>query len=191
MGVEWLGVAILLGIVFGGLLGSLLLGASATVRHRRRAWTVLRRAAAFAALWWILTDGTVGSWPIGMAGVVLATALSLRMLPPAGMRFTITGVPRFLAFFVWHAMKSGVQVALMALRPRLDLHPAILEFDLHLPDDSARLFLASTLSLLPGTLSCGLDGSRLFLHVLDGRGANDAAVLAAEARVADLFRVAK
>lgn len=162
--------------------------APAPLKRRRVASAVLRRIAVFAALWWILTEGDIRSWPAGLAGSALAVGLSLRLLPPSGKRFVFTRVPHFLAFFSLSAMKSGVQVAAMALRPRLDLHPAIVEIDLRLSDGDARLFLASTLSLLPGTLSCGLDGSRLQLHVLDGRRSIEPQVRATEARVAALFR---
>lgn len=147
----------------------------------------LGRAALFGALWWLLTGGDGRGWGPGLAAVALALAASWRLRPPAAGRFSIMRLPRFLAFFLGMSLKSGLQVAAMALRPRLDLHPGMFALDLRLPEPAARVFLANTLNVLPGTLSSGLDGNRLLLHVLDRRQPIEREVRRAEARVAHLF----
>jgi len=43
---------------------------------------LLWRAALFALLWWAFTDGRHGSWMVGGVSVAVATAFSLRLLPP-------------------------------------------------------------------------------------------------------------
>lgn len=148
---------------------------------------IVRRTALFAALWLVLTGGVAGSWGIGLAAIALATVLSMRLVKLSSSGFGIAAAARFLAFFVWQAIRSGAQVAIMALRPRMDLRPAIIDLELRLRDEHARLFLASTLNLLPGTLSCALEGQRLTLHVLDARRFTEPEVRAAEARVAGLY----
>lgn len=151
---------------------------------------VALRAPLFVAIWWVLTGGESGAWLFGAVVVAFASALSLYLLPPgAPRRFSIIGLLEFLVFFLLQSMKAGGQVAWMAMRPRLDLDPAIVEIPLRLPDDAQRIFLAASLSLLPGTLSAGLDGNRLQLHVLDRRRPIEAAVRNVEARVARMFRV--
>lgn len=155
------------------------------------AWLSFFRGAIFTGLWWILTEGRAGFWPIGVAGVALATLLSLQLMPSTRKRVSIVRIPRFVAYFLWRAMKGGAQVAAMAMRPRLDLHPGVVELDLRLPDQGARILLASILSLLPGTLSCGLEGKRLSLHVLDDRGPIEAEVRDAEAQVCALLGSAR
>lgn len=180
MTLEWLVAAIVCAVL-------LIAGMRLVPAHRHVAGSVLFRAAIFALLWWILTEGHAGFWPLGVAGVALATLLSVQLIPPAQNRFSLARLPHFFLFFLWSAFKGGTQVAAMALRPRLDLHPAILELELRLPDEGARMFLATTLSLLPGTLSCALEGRRLSLHILDDRGPIEAEVRAAEAQVRALF----
>lgn len=166
------------------LLGSATGGPGAAMR------AILSRAVLACALWAVLTAGAPDSWGIGVPAVALAVALGMRLRRPGASAFFLSRLPRFLAFFLFKSIKSGLQVAAMALRPRLDLQPAMLEVELALSGESARVFLVSTLSLLPGTLSCGLDRQRLQLHVLDRRLPVWRDVRQAEAQVARLFGAA-
>lgn len=150
----------------------------------------LWRGALFALLWWALSDGRPGSWGVGSVAVALATAASLRLLPPVTTYVSRIGLVRFLIFFVRESLRGGVQVAWFALRPRLALKPGIHEIELRLPTGISRVLLANTLSLLPGTLSVELDGDRLCLHVLDDSAPIEAEVRTAETRLAQMLGLA-
>ncbi len=124
------------------------------------------RAALLALLWWVLTGGDAGSWLIGAPVIVGATVASLALLPAGGWRWSPAGVLRFVPFFLWQSLVGSVDVALRALRPGLPLHPTLLDYELRLPEKPARVFMANTISLLPGTLSAELEGRRLRVHTL-------------------------
>ena len=147
----------------------------------------LGRAALFALLWLALADARADSVVVGSASVVAATIASLWLSPPAATRVSPAGVLRFLAFFLVHSVHAGVQVAALALRPRPALRPGLKDVALRLPEGYARVLLANTLSLLPGTLAVGLDGARLRLHVLDVRAPTEAEVRRTETRIADML----
>ncbi|HYD96246.1 MAG TPA: Na+/H+ antiporter subunit E [Noviherbaspirillum sp.] len=149
----------------------------------------LLRTAFYAAVWASMTGSAGGSWGVGIISASLAAALSLRLHPPGARRLSLRGVPGFLVFFAVHSLRGGVQVAAVALSPRLDLRPAMLDIPLRLREEADQLFLAGFLSLMPGTLSAGLDHGRLQLHVLDRRNPVEDDVRAAEVRVAHLFGV--
>lgn len=151
---------------------------------------ILLRTVLLLGLWWILTGGVPDAWLIGSIAVVGAVAASLRLQPPGEYRFSIAGFLAFLVFFVVQSIKGGTQVAAMALRPRMDLHPDVLEIRLRLPHEVEQVFLAGTLNLLPGTLSAGLEENHLQLHVLDSRLPIEQEVRTAEERVAHLFGIA-
>ncbi|MDP3842285.1 MAG: Na+/H+ antiporter subunit E [Oxalobacteraceae bacterium] len=163
--------------------------AAGAPQHRNRVRSIALRTVLMSALWWVLTGGAAATWGLGVASVASAVAASLVLLPPRARSFSLSGLPGFLAFFLLQSVKAGVQVAAMALRPRPDLRPAVLEIRLQLPDQGARILLACTMTLLPGTLSFGLDGDRLLLHVLDRRMPNEQELRKAEARIARLFRI--
>lgn len=129
------------------------------------------------------------SWKIGIPMVAVAVWASLRLHPPGSNRFSVTALPGFALFFVFNSIKAGAQVALMALRPRIKLQPAILDIPLQLEDEAAQIFLASLLSLLPGTLSAGLVEGGLKLHVLDDRLPTKQSVLEAELQIARLLKL--
>jgi multicomponent Na+:H+ antiporter subunit E len=147
----------------------------------------LWRGTLLAGLWWALSDGRADSWGVGSVSVLAATILSLHLLPPVSTYVSRIGLLRFLFFFFVQSLRGGIQVAWFALRPHPGLRPGIHEIPLRLPDGIGRVLLANTLSLLPGTLSVGLEGSRLFLHVLDRQAPTEADVRHAEARVAQML----
>ena len=151
---------------------------------QRIARAVLWRGALFTGLWWVLAGGRADSWGVGGVSVILALAASLVLLPPAKGRFSPLGLAAFVGFFLVQSVKGGIQVAAMALRPRLDLAPVLLEVPITLPPGPARVLLINTLSLLPGALSVRIEGDRLRLHVLDRRRPNAAELRAAEAAIA-------
>jgi multicomponent Na+:H+ antiporter subunit E len=148
---------------------------------------LLWRAALFALLWWAFTDGRPGSWLVGGVSVALATAFSLRLLPPVMTYVSRIGLLRFLLFFFTQSLHGGIQVAWYALRPRLALRPGFHEIALRLPDGIGRVLLANALSLLPGTLSVELEGDRLCLHILDEQMPTETEVRTAEIHLAQML----
>lgn len=148
---------------------------------------LLWRSALLAGLWWALADGRPDSWGLGSVSILAAVILSLRLLPPVPTYVSRIGLLRFVVFFFYQSLRGGIQVAWFALRPRPGLRPGIREIPLRLPEGIGRVLLANTLSLLPGTLSVGLEGRRLFLHVLDETAPTEAQVRRAETRVAHML----
>ncbi|CAN7626647.1 Na+/H+ antiporter subunit E [Rhizobium sp. LjRoot30] len=66
---------------------------------------------------------------------------------------------------------SAWSVAVAAVRPRLDIHPAMVAFPLRLGRDFEIALLANCITLTPGTLSVDVSEDRQFLyvHALDCR----------------------
>lgn len=64
---------------------------------------------------------------------------------------------------------GAVQVALLALRPRLHLRPAVVAYPLTVTTDAQITLLANLITLTPGTLSVDVSDDRrtLYVHVLD------------------------
>ena len=151
---------------------------------------VLQRGLALAGLWWVLAEGRADSWGVGVVCVLLALIASLWLSPPGPGRVSFGALPRYAGFFLMQSASSGALVARLALRPRLDLAPTILEIPTGLPPGPARVLLICTLSLLPGTLAVRLEGDLLRVHVLDTRLHVEAEIDAAQRHIARLLRVA-
>lgn len=148
---------------------------------------IITRLILFTAIWWILTGGGNEAWGVGGVVILAALIVSLRLLPAGPRRVSLRGLLGFAGFFVVRSVIAGTQVALIALRPRLDLRPVVVEMSTRLQDESERIFLVSIVSLLPGTLSAGLEGNKLRLHVLDERLPVEEELRAIEYRVARVF----
>ena len=143
------------------------------------------RIVLFALLWWILTEGAMNSWLVGAPVVVFAVLASGALLP--AVSWSLSGIVRFVPFFLWRSLYGGVDVARRALHPRLPISPGLLTIRWRLPPGLPRVFMANTVSLLPGTLSAELDEEHLRVHVLDQTGAFASELTVIEARVARLF----
>lgn len=152
---------------------------------------LLRRAALrlalLALLWLVLTEGDTSTWYIGALAVVAGTLASLALLPEYSWRWTTGGFVRFVPFFVWQSLSGGTDVALRAVRPSMPLEPGLLSYESRLPLNAARVFMANTISLLPGTLSAELEGRHLRVHSLAGADEALKNLDKLENRVADLF----
>lgn len=122
------------------------------------------RTVLFALLWWILTEGEMDSWPVGVPVVLFATLVSMVLMPP--LFWSLTGIARFVPFFLWHSLRGGADVAWLAFHPRLPIAPEMIEYPLQLSPGLPRVIMINTVSLLPGTLSAELGKDCLNIHVL-------------------------
>ena len=148
--------------------------------------TVVSRALLFSIIWWALTDGTAGSWWIGVPAVACAVIVSVALVPPVGIVWR--EVMGFVPFFLWHSLKGGVDVARRAFDPRMPIAPELIEYPLRLPPGLSQVALINITSLLPGTLSAEIEGQVLKVHVLDSRGDFLAGLKALEQRVGRMWR---
>jgi multicomponent Na+:H+ antiporter subunit E len=138
----------------------------------------------FAALWAILS-GSEG-WSIGVPVIFIATAAT-SLVTPAN-RWSLAGLARFLPYFIWNSLRGGVDVAARALHPGLPIDPAVLRYEMRLDSIEARVLMADTVTLLPGTLSADLQGKVLLVHVLNASGPFMERLGTLEQRVGGLFR---
>lgn len=138
---------------------------------------------AFFALWAILAGGR--GWSAGAPFVVLAAVTSCLVAPMS--RWSLAGLARFLPYFLWNSLRGGVDVASRILHPKLPIKPGLVYYELQLSDTAARVMMANTVTLLPGTLSANLDNHVLVIHVLNADASFDDMLGSVERRVADLF----
>ncbi len=150
-----------------------------------RTW--LLRFVLFSLIWWVLTDGAMNSWPIGLPAVLLATLLSVMLMP--ALSWSLRGILRFIPYFLWYSMRGGVDVARRAMHPRLPISPGLFDYRFRLPPGLSRVFMANIVSLLPGTLSVELGEEILRVHVLDETAAINEELHILESRMADIFGI--
>ena len=152
-------------------------------KYQEMFWSmVASRGLLFSLVWWILTDGDVQSWWVGVPAVSFAVIASIALLPPVPLVWR--ELLKFTPFFLWRSLQGGADVAWRAFHPGMPIVPAVIDYPLRLPPGLPRVILANIVSLLPGTLSASLEGQVLKVHVLDSRGDFMAELMALEHHVA-------
>jgi multicomponent Na+:H+ antiporter subunit E len=162
------------------------------VRTLARQWTitgVIARLVSMTALWLILTEGDIRYWPLVALTILTATFVSLVLIPASGLRWSLIGWIRFIPFFVFQSILGGVDVAARALSIHPKLDPVYVECRLRLDAEPARVLVANTMSLMPGTLSVVLEGYELRMHVLDREMPAVERVRDVEEHAARMFRL--
>lgn len=158
--------------------------------HHRFGQRLLRRSLELAGIWLILTGAATSALLPGLL-VVLPAALASLLLPPVpAWSWLPLGLCRFLPFFLFRSLLAGIDVARRAFSPHPRLNPGLITYAWRLPPGPARIFLANTVSLLPGTLSVGLEADQLIVHTLDDNPKLEQELSQLETMVGQLFKMA-
>ncbi|MCG7979895.1 MAG: Na+/H+ antiporter subunit E [Candidatus Thiodiazotropha endolucinida] len=121
----------------------------------------------FALIWFLLTGDDWKSWLVGLPAVIVAAWCAVRLQGLDRERISLSGLMRFLPFFIWESVLGGIDVASRVMRPKMHIAPGFLDYRMRLTQLSARRLFVNCLSLLPGTLAADLDGEYLRIHALD------------------------
>jgi multicomponent Na+:H+ antiporter subunit E len=82
---------------------------------------------------------------------------------------------------------ANVQLARLILDPRLPIDPVLLRFDARLESSLAKVLLANSITLTPGTFTVDLRGGVFLVHAISEDTASPTALGAMRARVATIF----
>lgn len=148
---------------------------------------------------WVVFSGKfdalhLGAGVVGAATIAVSTRRLLR-LPPAvgasadhifqGVRWG--QVALYVPWLAWEIVASSVHVAYVVLQPRLPVSPRLLRFEAGLPHTLARLVLANSITITPGTVTLDVDGDDFVVHALTDVTARSVEVGRMRERVGRLF----
>lgn len=113
---------------------------------------------------------------VGVGVALLATVFFGRHLPvqpsrllnPVRWFWLLVYVP----VFVYMCLKANIDVALRVLSPGLQIKPGIVKIRTNLKSDVARVFLANSITLTPGTMTVEIKDDLLYIHWIEV-GASD------------------
>lgn len=157
-------------------------------------------AALFA--FWILLSGKLDAAHLsaGAAAALLIGFAAGRLwsLPPvigAAARNPFQGlrwarVMLYGPWLAWEIIVSGLQVAYVVLHPRMPIMPRLLRIRPQLPHTLARLTLANSITLTPGTVTLEVEDDEFVVHALTPASARGIERGGIQRRVARLFMTA-
>ncbi|MBR3297296.1 MAG: Na+/H+ antiporter subunit E [Firmicutes bacterium] len=126
-------------------------------------------------IFWIIFNGRVSA-DVLISGVLLSAAVFL-----FACRFTAHSIKkeklmykelphiiRYAFVLVIEIIKSTFGVLHFVIRKDCSPHPKLIKFRAPLKTKTARVMLANSITLTPGTITAGIDGDILTVHCLDG-----------------------
>lgn len=132
-----------------------------------------RNAVALFAvlmLFWIMLDGSVAPdvLIVGAIACALVALLYRDGLPiVTEARFTRRAAVAAIGYFFYflkELVKANLHVAAVVLDPSLPVHPGIVKVHTGLKSRMARLLLANSITLTPGTLTVEIEGEWIWVH---------------------------
>ena len=150
-------------------------------------------------VFWTILSGKfdllhLGAGAIASLMIALSTSRLLFMPPAIGATVNqpLSGLRwiRIFSYLPWLLLeisKSSLQIAYLALQPRLAIDPRLVRFKAHQPHTLARLILANSITLTPGTVTIDVDGDEFLVHALTEGTARSIELGKMQKRVTKLF----
>ena len=66
--------------------------------------------------------------------------------------------------FIWECIKANFDVAYRVLHPAMPIKPGIVKVKLNIKGDFARMMLANSITMTPGTISVDIIDDYIFIH---------------------------
>lgn len=125
-------------------------------------------------LLWILLNGQLNMeivcFGIVISGVMYAFVCRFLEYSPEKDLLLIRKLPLILAYIlilIWEIIKANMDAIRLALSYRHEVDPVIVRFHTDLKSKSARVALANSITLTPGTITIALEEDELIVHALD------------------------
>lgn len=74
---------------------------------------------------------------------------------------------KYLPIFIFEMIKANIDVAKRVINPSLPINPGIVAIKTDLKSDQAKMFLANSITLTPGTLTIDVIDDTLYVHWID------------------------
>lgn len=104
---------------------------------------------------------------LGLAAFLYAGWLQLGLPPLSAKRIVF-----FLIYLVvpfWEIVKANFDVAFRVVHPKMPIRPGIVIIETGLKSDIAKMILANSITLTPGTFTVDVAGDKLLIHWMNVR----------------------
>jgi multicomponent Na+:H+ antiporter subunit E len=147
--------------------------------------------------WFVLSDQyNLLFVAMGVGSAALVTWLTAPMVddvvgivphPIGRLPLQLWRFAEYLAWVLWRVLVSAIQVAWIVVNPKVHPAPRMLRFRTNMESGIARVFLANTISLVPGTLTVSKEGQELLVHALVPEAVDDLLDGRMQTRIARIF----
>ncbi len=127
---------------------------------------------------WMVLNNTIQIAPL-LIGAGVSLLLSFAICKKCSIFNDININPKsiyytfvYLGVFVVELVKSNVDIAMRVLNPALPINPGIIKAETVLKSKMARLILANSITLTPGTFTIDIKENTLYIHCVHIDGDN-------------------
>ncbi len=78
----------------------------------------------------------------------------------------------YMPYFLWYCVKANLDVAYRVIHPEMPIRPGIVKVRTNLKTELGKTFLATSITLTPGTLVIDIVGQDLYVHWINVSGDN-------------------
>ncbi|RXJ85874.1 Na+/H+ antiporter subunit E [Arcobacter cloacae] len=128
-------------------------------------FTALKLFVVYSLLWAVLSSFKFSFFVISFLFIFSFITPLIFTLHLEKFAF-IKGI-KLIGFFIYYSVKSGLLVAIYALAKKIKLEPIIYRLPLRTTTPFSTSMLSNIYSLMPGTVSMGMENNNLLLHILD------------------------
>ncbi|KAF2961873.1 Na+/H+ antiporter subunit E [Fervidobacterium sp. 2310opik-2] len=128
---------------------------------------------------WLLLTWSV-EWQEVVIGLVVSLVISLIFTKYYRIKFNGKFIPGLFKFlfvyipvFVWEMIKANLDVASRVLVPGRNVKPGFVKVKTALKGDVAKLTLANSITLTPGTITFDVVDDELYVHWIDVAGTDE------------------
>ncbi len=128
---------------------------------------------------WLLLTWSV-EWQEVVIGLVVSLVISLIFTKYYRIKFNGKFIPGLFKFlfvyipvFVWEMIKANLDVASRVLVPGRNVKPGFVKVKTALKGDVAKLTLANSITLPPGTITFDVVDDELYVHWIDVAGTDE------------------
>ncbi|MCI9210636.1 MAG: Na+/H+ antiporter subunit E [Eubacterium sp.] len=125
-------------------------------------------------LLWIMLNGQLNleivCFGVIIAGVLYAFVCRFLDYSPQKDLLLMRKLPYILAYIlilIWEIIKANMDAIRLSLSVRNEVDPVIVRFRTDLKSRAARVALANSITLTPGTITVALEEDELIVHALD------------------------
>lgn len=125
-------------------------------------------------LLWIMLNGQfnleIVCFGVVIAGVLYAFVCRFLDYSPKKDLLLMRKLPYILAYIlilIWEIIKANMDAIRLSLSVRNEVDPVIVRFRTDLKSRAARVALANSITLTPGTITVALEEDELIVHALD------------------------
>ena len=125
---------------------------------------------------WVIFNGRI-TLEIIIFGVILSLLLDMFVKKFLHLNLTAAKFFKFLKIFpdvffyavvlLVEIIRANLAITRLVLAPDLEVEPCLVKFNTPLKTEAARVVLANSITLTPGTITVSLEGNELLVHALN------------------------